>query len=627
MKAVTIAGRIGGFDEIASKYVIDHDIHLENAMSVIGDYDGLVPYEEDNSYTALVKSISELLQTGGFAPEKRTAADREMTMPMMTDMVNILNARIEKNRRKKSELEKKIKENEKIIRQLDTMLDFDVDLPTLFSMEFINFRFGRISKVSYNTLVTYLGDIEAVFMKTAEDENDVWGFYFVPYKEAERIDAIFASLYFEQVAISEKVVGTPRQSKEQLEAENEEYRCQMRETEKEITDTIQTRYEELSDAYITSKNRQQLADIKKYAAHSSEFFYIVGWMPEGDAKKLEKETESEPSVIFFTEHVGQIDETIMAPPTKLKNPRLLRPFEMFINMYGLPSYHEVDPTPILALTYILLYGIMFGDVGQSLVFAIGGFIVYKLKKWDLAAMVSAVGVSGTIFGFVYGSVFGNETLLEHTRLLAPMEQIGFMLISTVALGVFLIVFCILMNIINSVKMHDWGRALFTQNGLAGLVFYLSLIVLGVGTLLGYQMPTAILITLIIIGIVVMYLQEPLSELIEGKKNWFPKTGIFYVQSFFEMFDVLLSFLTNTISFLRVGAFAIIHVGMMLAVSILAGDGGVRAVIVMIIGNIIVMGLEGLLVGIQVLRLEYYEMFSRYYTGDGKEFHSLKKDRV
>ena len=124
----------------------------------------------------------------------------------------------------------------------------------------------------------------------------------------------------------------------------------------------------------------------------------------------------------------------------------------------------------------------------------------------------------------------------------------------------------------------------------------------------------------LVTFVLMFLQEPLSELLKGDKNWMKKDGMFFVESFFEMFDVLLSFVTNTISFLRVGAFAIIHVGMMMAVTMLAGSGA-GGIIVKIFGNALVMGLEGLIVGIQVLRLEYYEMFSRYFKGDGKQFIS------
>ena len=96
--------------------------------------------------------------------------------------------------------------------------------------------------------------------------------------------------------------------------------------------------------------------------------------------------------------------------------------------------------------------------------------------------------------------------------------------------------------------------------------------------------------------------------------------MFIAQSFFELFEVLLSYFSNTLSFVRIGAFAVSHAAMMEVVLMLAGaEAGSPNWIVVVIGNIIVCGMEGLIVGIQVLRLEYYELFSRFYKGTGKEF--------
>ena len=101
--------------------------------------------------------------------------------------------------------------------------------------------------------------------------------------------------------------------------------------------------------------------------------------------------------------------------------------------------------------------------------------------------------------------------------------------------------------------------------------------------------------------------------------------MFFVEAFVELFDVVLSYATNTISFVRVGAFALSHAGMMGVVLSLAGvEKGTTNWLIIIFGNILVTGLEGLVVGIQVLRLEYYEMFSRFYKGDGKPFVSFRK---
>ena len=134
-----------------------------------------------------------------------------------------------------------------------------------------------------------------------------------------------------------------------------------------------------------------------------------------------------------------------------------------------------------------------------------------------------------------------------------------------------------------------------------------------------------------IPLIAIFLKEPLEKLVEKKKNAFPKTGkvMFFVQSFFELFEILLSYFSNTLSFVRIGAFAVSHAAMMEVVLMLAGatDGGSINWLVVVLGNIFVCAMEGLIVGIQVLRLEYYELFSRFYKGDGRPFQPfLKKNQ-
>ena len=158
-----------------------------------------------------------------------------------------------------------------------------------------------------------------------------------------------------------------------------------------------------------------------------------------------------------------------------------------------------------------------------------------------------------------------------------------------------------------------------------MVFYVSVLVLVLGMLTGKSVGV-IPEVLIAITLILIFLKEPLSKLVEKKKDWKPSSvGEFFLESFFELFEIILSFATNTISYVRLGAFAMAHASMMSVVFII-GDmvgPGVGYGIVMILGNALVMGLEGLIVGIQALRLEFYEMFSRYYTGDGREFISMK----
>ncbi len=174
---------------------------------------------------------------------------------------------------------------------------------------------------------------------------------------------------------------------------------------------------------------------------------------------------------------------------------------------------------------------------------------------------------------------------------------------------------------------EYGRLLFNQSGLAGLVCYGFVAACALLFLTGHGLPAAALIGIMVgLPLAAILLKEPLSHLVEKKGHLFPEGSkvMFFVEALVEGFDVVLSYATNTISFVRVGAFALSHAGMMGVVMTLAGlEQGNPNWVIIVLGNILVACLEGLVVGIQVLRLEYYEMFSRFYTGNGKPFVSFK----
>ena len=136
---------------------------------------------------------------------------------------------------------------------------------------------------------------------------------------------------------------------------------------------------------------------------------------------------------------------------------------------------------------------------------------------------------------------------------------------------------------------------------------------------------AFIILCIVFPLLLIFLREPLSKWMAKRKDLKPEDGVggFIITNFFELFENVLSYITNTVSFLRVGGFILSHAGMMAVVlTLMEMIGGFGSPIVFVIGNIFVMAMEGLIVGIQVLRLEFYEIFSRFYEGDGKEFRPV-----
>ena len=212
------------------------------------------------------------------------------------------------------------------------------------------------------------------------------------------------------------------------------------------------------------------------------------------------------------------------------------------------------------------------------------------------------------------------------------DSINMIIYGSVVIGFVTIAASMIVNIFSSLKRKDLENALFSANGVAGFLFYVSLVI-GLVLQMFFGIPVmnpVYIIFLIAIPLVAIFLKEPLGMLIEKKKHNEPfKWGEYCMQSFFEVFEVCLSYVTNTMSFLRVGAYILVHAGMMLVVFTLANMAGnaVGYTIALVLGNGVVMALEALLVAIQVLRLDYYEVFSRFYIGEGRAFQPITAKKL
>jgi V/A-type H+-transporting ATPase subunit I len=355
-------------------------------------------------------------------------------------------------------------------------------------------------------------------------------------------------------------------------------------------------------------------------AFSDENFYFSGWISKRDKQRMEAIAAKYPELIIM---FSDTNSGSGKPPTKLKNNWLFRPFETLVKMYGVPSFNELDPTPFLSITYMFCFGFMFGDVGQGLVLALAGLILGK-RGVELGKVLFRLGLCSTVFGFMYGSIFGFEEVL-HPLWIRPFDEINTILLAAVMIGIVMLLMAYVYSIINKLKKHEIKEGVFGKNGICGLALYAS--ILGIVGLNFGIIPFAGVLTpmLIILAIVLVFLvliREPLANYLMKKKPLYEETASeYYVESGFELFEMLLGMLSNTLSFIRIGAFALTHVGLFMAFQTLAimVQNGVISVGILIFANIFIIALEGLIVGIQALRLQFYELFSKYYSGDGIEF--------
>ncbi len=615
MKFVTLTGPVDQFDEVVRRCVIDREFHPENVLQARRG-GRLQPMTAGNPAAPLLRQADSLLARLGLEP-RLTDFPQDQTLDAAKTELDQLESRLDELEQRMGTLRQEAADSRSSVQELEKLSGLSVDLDLLRDLRHITFRFGHMPLDSYIAFHEVLEQRDDCFFFVTQVEGDVvYGCYFTPRQKEEAVDDLFASMHFVTVPLSDQLDGTASEAIDTLthQAEDDEIvAARLEEEEKTIARELGQRLLSLR-AWLCRED--QVLDMRRCGARTRETFYIMGWVPK---KEL-------PSFLEAVEDFGgleckadEADDTELVPPTKLKNGILGRIFEPFLRMYGLPNYREFDPSAFMAVTYCLFFGIMFGDVGQgALLILFGWLFMWKAKKMWLGRIVACCGVGSVVFGFVYGSVFGFEDWLPGFKILHGTNVL-YLLIASLALGVVMIGWVMVLNISNGIRQKDYGKVLFGPNGVAGMVFYLGLIAAAVLALLGVVnlFRAAYVLPVLVLPLVVIMLQEPLGHLVSGHKSDHKEPiGGMLVGGFFELFEALLSFLTNTLSFLRVAAYAITHVALMLVVHALAGSGNI---VVLVLGNLFVMALEAVMVCIQVLRLEFYELFGRFYQDSGREY--------
>lgn len=632
MKLLRVYGDLSNLDEFITSCCISGNFHPENAMSYISGTLGFVPLTEENPYTTSIQKIEEIASIAG-VPLKETFTEDEIIFDKSElDYIDETQKELSSMLTQRNETAQKLTEISSLTEQFSHFVDLDVPLEDIFGARFLKVRFGCIPHDCYPKLEAYEEKNDSFFFfPCSKDEKNHWGLYLAPKSKIEDVDRIFASLYFERIRIL-NANGTAKELYETYSKQQKDLTAELNKLDSKISSFWSENSEHCEKVYTHIKIANLAFELRHYAAKDphSDFYVYVGWVPQSSLERFRKSTAKIDDLQI--EEFDPQEDKRNSPPVKLRNKKIFRPFEMFVEMYGLPSYGSVDITPFVAITYTLLFGMMFADVGQGLVLAIGGYIVYKLKRVKLASILVPCGACSAFFGFIFGSVFGYEDLLdpvyhaiglEH-KPIEVMESINTILVFAIGIGVALVIVSMLLNVVISIRQKKIGEAIFSQNGLVGILLYCALISAILSFLFGLKILPGKLVALVAVAcIIILYIKEIIIGKVDKHDSYLPESwSDFFMQNLFEVIEYILTYFSNTVSFLRVGAFVLVHAGMMMVFSSITSDPKSPAgIVAMILGNIIVMVLEGLLTGIQVLRLEFYEMFSRFYEGDGKPFKS------
>ena len=634
MQAVNVIGLTEHIDEVINVLGESGVFHPDEVSNFYNDLSDFTRLQSKNNYAEPLTNLKAALNQTKRRFPVTDVSDFNPTYEELEAFSNATTADIDALIDKKATAEKELEETKHNLSIVEHFAVLDVQIQKVLDMRYMRARFGRLPKDSLQKLEAYKDSEYVDFAVCTEDKTHCWGVYFAPKESVEEIDKIFEGLFFEHT----EFIGEDETPREKLESYREEIpvlEAKLREAEARLDGYLNENGDAITRYLSKLEELYLYAGIRSKALQHNNSFIIVGWIPTENKKQLKKRLKKIRSVeLDFSDAKNELDKR---PPVRLKNCFLAKPFEFYTEMYGVPRYNEIDPTLFIAITYVLIFGIMFADLGQGFCLAVAGLLMWKLKKMKIGKILFPCGISAMVFGTVFGSVFGFERMLDpmfrlfgfHEKPIEVMasKNTNAVILGAIGIGVVLLITAMFLNVYTSFRQKNYGRALFGTSGIAGIIFYGSLVFgLTAEIFLGLHVMTVpYIIGLVVIPFLLVFFAEPLGDLVNGERDWQPESwGGYIVENIFESIEVLLGYVTNTMSFLRVGAFVLVHAGMMLVVFVLAETaGGVWYWVIVVLGNALVMVLEALLVAIQVLRLEYYEMFSRFYSGEGREFEPVK----
>ena len=368
----------------------------------------------------------------------------------------------------------------------------------------------------------------------------------------------------------------------------------------------------------------ELARRAEAAVDRGAFAVLVGWVPGEDLAGLTAALGAVGAAVVELPRPLLVD-----PPTLLRTRGLARRFAPLVRTYGAPRYADLDPTPFAALSFVFMFGMMFGDAGHGLLLAALGLALRWATgpragaRWRRLAPLRplwpfavAGGLVATVFGLFYGEAFG-PTGIAPALWIQPLDHPVELLGVALAVGALMLAASYALGIFNRFKESGWAAALHAPSGIAGLAVFAGggLLALGI-----YVHAASLMIAAVVVagaGIVLLF---------EGFLAESGRSGTAIAQALIEVFDAVIRVGANLISFTRLAAFGLMHAALGSIVLDGArslwhrGPAGVAAGIVLFaVGNAAAFALEALVAAVQAMRLEYYELFSRVFAGEGEPF--------
>ncbi|NCC68974.1 MAG: hypothetical protein EOM14_12415, partial [Clostridia bacterium] len=438
MKAV-ITGPADKLDEAIRTLVIERQFHPTNASSSLRFLGKLKTPDDPNPYRSDLDTAVSLLSKLGIEPAYREFETQDFDIESVSSYMRVLSGTCSRLITHKNSTESLVDDNSLLVDRLTPYSELGVDIGGLLSVRRLELRFGNVKPEAFGHIAEYAEKDKNLFLfRASEDEDYIHCIYLALPEEADTIAENFEAMDFQFVDRPDETgfEGVPAERLAELRAEIDDAKKRTAEIKAELAATALKERDAILSRYSWLLYMSSAFDLRANAVLKFGRFHITGWVPRKESKAFSEEAAAL-GMECLLEKPRLTDENSI--PAKMNGGFLSRIFSPFMEMYGYPAYGEVDPRLFVAISYILMFGIMFGDVGQGAVLILIGLWLAKKKGSWLGRILACVGCSSIVFGFIYGSFFGNEHLLPGLIKVLEGDSMMTVLLSTVGLGIVLII--------------------------------------------------------------------------------------------------------------------------------------------------------------------------------------------
>lgn len=619
-------------------------LHLVDIASIASWSEGLRPAKPSqaiNRYSELsrkIKEISKKLEIDAELSKTQKKIkivdvdEMEKTLDKMEEEINPII--LEKDIKKEE-----LKNQQKMFNQVKLFAPSDVKIKNRGKYSFLEMVTGQVEKKNVSIIESELSPVPNVIMPFRTAEGKIMLLLIVLKKDKAVLEKAMRESSFEKIEVPEEAAKITGSAQKNMKQKIVELQGKMNDIESKVQDKRDKFLPNLLNFMKFLQAKQMLTKVKAYFKRTERTYLISGWIPKSKSRLLTEAIKRTTGGNCYIEEVtAEKLKTLMQGkaniPVQFSNPSFFKPFELLVSTFGMPEYNTIDPTIFLAITFLIMFGAMFGDVGHGLVLAVLGVLLTRKKKPAVVkagALSLYCGISSIIFGVLYGSYFGLEEIIPPLWM-KPMHNIMHFIVLAILWGVAVISIGIIINLINSFRNRDLAKGLFDKAGLIGGLIYWGAVGIAIKLFLAKEagLNPGLIIGFIGVPVLLLFFKGPILKLLKPGKKAFPDGVFSYILDItIELVEIFIGYLSNTVSFIRVAAFALAHAGLFVAVFSLADivkqvHGGMfYSILVLILGNMLIIGLEGLIVTIQGLRLEYYEFFSKFFTGEGEKYKPVK----